>query len=117
MSSAGLNGPFPLSFSTIEDEIVADCPGTYALGFLDQLDRFCVTYVGSAGGDLRVQLRQHIGTASHFKFKHYINQRSAFEKECELFHRFMPRGNFLHPGRPSGSDWKCPHCDVQRLSP
>jgi hypothetical protein len=29
----------------------------------------------------------------------------------------MPRGNFLHPSRPSGSDWKCPHCDAQLLSP
>jgi hypothetical protein len=37
-------------------------------------------------------------------------QRQAFEKECEMFHQFMPTGNFLHPSRPPASDWTCPRC-------
>jgi hypothetical protein len=27
-----------------------------------------------------------------------------------MFHQFMPVGNFLHPGRPAGTDWTCPRC-------
>lgn len=110
MSSTGLNGPFNLDFSTIEDEVVEGAPGAFALGFIDHMNRFCLTYVGSGGSDLKQKLRQYIGTASHFKFKHFISPRAAFEKECEMFHTFMPNGNFLHPGRPAAENWKCPTC-------
>jgi len=49
MSSTGLNGPFNLDFSTIEDEVVEGSPGAFALGFIDHMNRFCLTYVGSGG--------------------------------------------------------------------
>ncbi|RUO98724.1 MAG: hypothetical protein EKK30_10950 [Hyphomicrobium sp.] len=107
---AGLRGPFALARDTIDEELVDQCPGAYALGFIDNMGRFAITYVGSAGEDLKSKLRAHIGTASQFKFRHFTDQQKAFEKECELFHQFMPRGNFLHPSRPQGANWTCPRC-------
>jgi hypothetical protein len=107
---SGLNGPFALGSDTIEEELVDNCPGAYALGFTDRWGRFSITYVGSAGEDLKSKLKGHIGTASQFKFRHFTMQKQAFEKECEMFHQFLPVGNFLHPSRPQGEDWTCPKC-------
>jgi hypothetical protein len=106
----GLHGPFALATDTIDEELVDDCPGAYALGFIDYLGRFSITYVGSAGEDLKSKLKERIGTAPQFKFRHFAQQRQAFEKECEMFHQFMPAGNFLHPSRPQDADWICPKC-------
>jgi hypothetical protein len=110
MVGTGLRGQFDLAADAIEEELVDDCPGAYALGFIDLRGRFSITFVGSAGEDLKAKLREHIGTASKFKFRHYTMHKQAFEKECEMFHRFMPAGNFLHPSRPPGADWTCPKC-------
>jgi hypothetical protein len=106
----GLHGPLALASDEIEEELVDNCPGAYALGFIDRFGRFSITYVGSAGEDLKSRLKAHIGTASQFKFRHFALQRHAFEKECEIYHQFMPAGNFLHPSRPRDADWTCPKC-------
>lgn len=110
VTGTGLRGPFPLASDAIDEELADRCPGAYALGFIDNMGRFSITYVGSAGEDLKGKLRAHIGTASQFKFRHFADERQAFEKECEMFHHFMPSGNFLHPSRPRGTDWMCPRC-------
>jgi hypothetical protein len=110
MLTTGLRGPFILAPDTIDEELVDECPGTYALGFIDQLGRFAITFVGSAGEDLKSRLRTHIGTAAQFKFRHFADQRYAFERECEIFHQFLPSGNVLHPSRPQGEAWICPRC-------
>jgi hypothetical protein len=107
---AGLHGPFALASDAIDEELVDNCPGAYALGYTDRLGRFSITYVGSAGEDLKAKLKGHIGTAALFKFRHFAGQKQAFEKECEMFHQFLPVGNFLHPSRPPGADWTCPRC-------
>ena len=106
----GLQGPYPLSIDAINDEIVEGRPGAFALGYIDNLGRFCVTYVGSSQGDLKSKLKERIGTAQFFKFRHIATDRGAFEKECELFHDFRPAGNFMHPSRPKDSNWTCPRC-------
>lgn len=112
-STTGLLGPHTLVFDVINDEVVNQRPGAYALGYTDNRGRFLVTYVGSAMADLKSKLKQHIGTARQFKFRHYATDQAAFEKECELFHRLLPVGNFLHPERPKMSNWSCPHCQLQ----
>lgn len=110
LTGTGLHGPFSLAADAIDEELVENCPGAYALGFIDYLGRFSITYVGSAGENLKSKLKAHIGTASQFKFRHFAEQRLAFEKECEMFHQFLPSGNFLHPSRPHGTEWSCPRC-------
>jgi hypothetical protein len=110
LTGTGLRGPFSLASDDIDGELVDHCPGTYVLGFTDYLGRFSITFVGSAGEDLKLKLRGHIGTALQFKFRHFADQRQAFERECQIFHQYMPSGNFLHPSRPRGTDWTCPRC-------
>lgn len=109
-TGAGLRGPFPLTPDSIAEELVNGSPGAYALGYTDRFGRFVISYVGSGGEDLKAKLKGHVGTAPQFKFRHYADQKPAFEKECELFHQFRPSGNFLHPSRPHGADWTCPRC-------
>jgi hypothetical protein len=108
--SAGLLGPFELAYDVVADEVVAHRPGAYALGYTDLNGRFCVTFVGSSITDLKEKLKEHIGTARQFKFRHFATEKAAFEKECELFHQFLPVGNFLHPERPPNVNWECVRC-------
>jgi hypothetical protein len=112
LSSTGLNGPYELAFDVIQDEIAESRPGAYALGYTDARGRFCITFVGSAKGDLKASLNERIGTAHQFKFSYFQSEKAAFEKECELFHKFMPPGNFLHPERPASANWRCPKCSM-----
>lgn len=108
--STGLLGPFELVYDVIDDEVVGLRPGAYALGYTDHNGRFRITFVGSSSSDLKSRLKEHIGTAREFKFRHFATDKAAFEKECELFHLFLPTGNFLHPERPQGVNWTCPKC-------
>lgn len=114
-SDSGLTGPFVLSTDVVNEEVVDGRPGAYALGYIDQLGRFCITFVGSSPVSLKSKLKECIGTAQYFKFRHVSTDRGAFEKECEMFHEFRPGGNFLHPSRPAGSNWTCPRCQSARL--
>lgn len=115
-TDTGLQGPYILSTDVVNDEVLEGCAGAYAIGYIDNLGRFCITYVGSSQTNLNGRLKDHIGTAQCFKFRHLPNDRVAFEKECELFHDFRPRGNFLHPTRPEGSNWTCPRCRAVQLT-
>ena len=110
----GLIGPYLLAIDVIDREVGGGNAGAYALGYIDNLGRFCITFVGSARTNLQSKLKEHVGTAQYFKFRHLLTERSAFEKECELFHDFLPIGNFLHPSRPTNHDWKCPKCRTMR---
>jgi hypothetical protein len=110
MRSTGLLGPYRLAVDVIAAEVAATTAGAFALGDTDVHGRFCVAYVGSATNDLRQRLLAHVGTARFFKFREFGSGEAAFEKECELFHAFMPIGNVLHPERLAGSGWRCPRC-------
>jgi hypothetical protein len=110
MRTSGLIGPFRLAVDVIAAEVAQHTPGAFALGDTDGHDRFCVAYVGSCASDLRQRLLDYVGTARFFKFRAYESGETAFAKECELFHAFMPIGNVLHPERRAGSDWRCPRC-------
>lgn len=110
MADTGLLGPYRLTFDGIQTAVAADMPGVFALGHLDGLGRFCVTRIGRSDEDVRAVLRDFIGSENFFKFDILSNSQAAFEKECSLYHDFSPRGNQVHPARPAGTDWTCPHC-------
>jgi hypothetical protein len=111
MMNTGLRGPFPLTLESIGlAAATAAESGVYALGYVDAKARFCVTFVGTALGDMQSALRGHIGTAQCFKLELYASPEKAFIKACELFHDFRPAGNFLHPDRPRDAAWRCPRC-------
>ena len=111
MSLSGLKGSFPLTLESIDKEIRKSTPGTFTLG--DVTDgKFKTLYVGRADGDLKRELQQRIGQASRFKYQEFDNAKSAYEKQCELFHFLKPRGNTQHPQVPGTKDWKCPDCGI-----
>lgn len=110
MKKSGLIGPYPLNFDSINEVITRPAPGAYALGFVDPAGKFCVSHIGRSDTDVREKLRSNIGAGSMFKYKTFDNCRAAFEKECQLFHDFSPRG--LHPARPAGTKWECPFCQA-----
>jgi hypothetical protein len=114
MTSTGLRGPYALVYDVVDAEVADNHPGTYVLGYIDFQGRFCVNFVGSSPTDLRAKLKERIGTAQCFKFRHFVSDRAAFEKECELFHQFLPSGNFLHPDRPPNTTWRCPRCSREK---
>jgi hypothetical protein len=105
-----LHGPFDLSVQSIVDNVPAKARGVYTIGYRDSEKRFLVEALGSSHEDLRTALQRLIGSAQAFKFRRCPDERSTFELECELFHRFRPRNTIIHPERPAGSDWTCPHC-------
>jgi hypothetical protein len=105
----GLKGPFALSDDVIDCEVTLRSPGVYALA-LDNGETFHIRYVGRSDLDLNNQLHVHVGSYERFKYEYCPSAKDAFEKECSLFHDFDPEGNFVHPGRPSGTGWRCPRC-------
>ena len=110
ITTTGLDGPYALAYDVVDNEVADGRPGTYVLGYIDAYGRFCVEFVGSSPTNLKTKLKERIGTAQYFKFRHFGSDKAAFEKECELFHQFLPSGNFMHPDRPPNTTWLCPRC-------
>ena len=105
-----LQGPYELSIEGIDRTLPMGQPGVFALGYIDAAGTFRIQSVGRDDTDLRRRLREMIGSSNKFKFASAIDSEEAFAHECELFHHFKPRANVVHPQRPQGSNWKCPHC-------
>jgi hypothetical protein len=104
-----LLGPFELAFDSIERELPPAVCGVFALGYVDAVNTFRVQLIGR-DDDLRRRLRELIGSSTRFKFAVSMSPQAAFERECELFHKFRPPGNIIHPDRPEGANWLCPVC-------
>lgn len=109
MASTGLHGPFELSVETIDAVLNNISPGAYALG-PKRDGKFYVHRVGRADRDVRARLKDYVGHYAAFKVDYFPDARSAFEKECELFHDFNPRDNTYHPDSPDGLNLTCPRC-------
>ena len=102
---------YPLSYEDIIWVAGSQCCGVYALGNQDNQGRFNVRFVGYSSSDLRNDLIGRIGTAGAFRIWHTKDGRAAFELACDLYHKFKPVGNFLHPERPRDTAWSCPGCE------
>ncbi|MBU1211188.1 MAG: hypothetical protein KJ587_07940 [Alphaproteobacteria bacterium] len=107
---SGLKGPYRLTADGIDAAILEAEKGVFALGHEDYEGRFRIAHVGRSDLDLRKALRELIGTSASFKYLETPNDRETFEAHCELFHKFKPPGNHLHPDRPKGTNWVCPRC-------
>lgn len=111
--STALLGPYELNFESVAEALpIAHC-GVYALGHVDFAGTFRIQKIGRDDSDLRRHLQELIGSSNRFKYARTITPQKAFEIECELFHRFRPPGNIIHPTRPKASDWRCPICSPQ----
>lgn len=107
-----LLGPYELSFDTIDKQLPSQACGVFAVGYVDVSNTFRIERVGRDDVNLAELMRSLIGSSGRFKYAICANSKQAFEAECEIFHRFRPPGNFIHPVRPSGSRWRCPICQA-----
>jgi hypothetical protein len=114
MTRTGLAGPYRLSFDEIDAALTRTSAGVYALGYPDTEGRFCINHIGRADKDLRARLMETIGSDVLFKYGYFSSAKTAFEKECELFHDIRPPGNRIHPDRPRGTQLECPRCRIFR---
>jgi len=112
MTQTKLDGPYQLSYDIVTTFLRSGRRGVYALGERKSADRFLICYVGASYSDLRSDLLDRIGTASMFKLQFAHRADEVFLRHCELFHRFQPNGNFVHPERPAGSGATCPYCSI-----
>jgi hypothetical protein len=108
----GLQGPFSLTPRGIDSAVNVLLPGVFVLGKVKDDDGiFQIRFVGRDDQDLRSSLRQHVADwYPQFFFKVYFSGKEAFEKECELYHKFNPPDNTAHPARNKDTGWTCPCC-------
>lgn len=115
MPSTGLRGPYQLIQGSINENVTRVLPGAYALGPVRN-EIFYVHYTGRSDSDVASRLKKHIGEHPYFKFDYFLSPKTAFEKECRIWHNFGgPEGkldNEKHPQRPTDSNWQCPVCDI-----
>jgi hypothetical protein len=111
MPSSGLLGPYPLDEAHIEQYIAQaedwSSASAFALGPLKD-GRFFIRRVGHGDGDLGAILKTYIGQYEGFKFKFFRSTRSAYDKECRLYHDFNPKDNEDHPVKPKNTKFTCP---------
>ncbi len=114
MASLGMEGPYTLTTAEIDRQVTQTSAGNYALGKTSTTGGFTPYYVGRSDSDVKARLKSWVGktTQPKFKFSYANSPKAAFEKECNNYHDFKPRGNSSHPDRPNGSGWKCPRCRI-----
>ena len=116
MASLEMQGPYPLTGTKIDEEVLRTSPGNYALGDMRD-DTFTVRYVGRSDADVNTHLHEWVGVPDsaykRFKFSYASSVKAAFEKECRNYHDFGGSdrlNNERHPARPDGTIWKCRVC-------
>ena len=108
----GLQGPFTLTDTGIDDAVRLRSPGVFALDDRDDGTGFRIVFLGRSDIDVNNQLHVYVGAYKRFKFVYSPSSRVAFETECLLFHDFDPNDSPYHPQRPTGSGWTCPRCTL-----
>ncbi len=98
MFEAGLEGPFQLSITSIDEHVPANAPGVFALSDVIATDgSSAINCVGRSDDDVAAALKSWIGRYKYFGFVYCLNAARAYAKECELFHQFHPTDNSAHP--------------------
>ncbi|MBI2861944.1 MAG: hypothetical protein HYX89_03895 [Chloroflexi bacterium] len=98
-------GKFTLTADDVRRLVTRTSPGVYILSH-DTVAR----YVGRSDTDVRQRLLDHIGTYRYFWFEYAVSDREAFYGECQLYHRYNPPDNGVHPAVPPGTHYLCPVC-------
>ncbi len=115
MPNTGLiNGPYALTNESIDEHIARTSSGVYVLERSRKVGSFVVDYVGRSDSDVNGRLKKWVGKNRYkrFKFGYFSSPKSAFDKECEIYHNFNNLDNDIHPQRPAGTDWECLYCEV-----
>lgn len=106
-----LRGPFRLADGDVERVVPDGTGGVFAFGLLNAQARVgVIAAIGRSDADLRREIERGIGHYDAFLFATCRSPGTAFDLECELYHRLQYRPDFRHPAAPQGSDWLCPVC-------
>lgn len=108
-----MSGPYSLDTGTISNRISRSTQGAYILS----KDGKIAHYVGRSDTDLAGRLNwwaNNSGSYTHFWFETATSALSAFELECQWWHKYRPDDNQNHPDRPNNSNWQCPVCNIFR---
>ena len=116
MVSLGMEGCYNFTSSEIDRVVTRTSPGNYALGHTKDDGTFIVEYVGRSDSNVNQELKARLDSKyKHFKYSYASSSKTAFEKECRNYHDFggnKDLDNEIHPGRPYGTNWSCPVCDI-----
>ena len=112
-----MKGPYSLTTNRINEVVTRTSQGVYILYVSYNGTEY---YVGRSDTNVAARLKQHVGeksrtaksTYKYFKFDYATSPKSAFERECNLWHHHHPPDNPVHPRRPNGTNWKCPRCSI-----
>jgi hypothetical protein len=114
------DGPFRFSIESVDRHVEPNRIGAYVLhGPGKRKGDLSVARVGRSDTDLNRRLKayftepEYVADAryyalTHFSFGYLETIESAFETECVLFHDWEPPLNDRHPGRPRGTEHRCP---------
>jgi CheY-like chemotaxis protein len=109
---ANLRGPFVLSDTIIDCEVLAARPGAFVLTETGAGIKLRVAYVGRSDSNVNNQLHAHVGSYAYFSYVYASTAQEAFEAQCALYHDFELNDNPTHPLRPKGENWTCPRCKL-----
>lgn len=108
-------GPIPLSRAAIQAAIPIASPAVIMLGSLDSHGAFVPERLVRSEHDLIAEIERFTGQYSHCQISPCKTPAIAYILECELFHRFRPRGIHYHPGQPDGLNVVCPFCGFSSI--
>lgn len=123
MATLNMGRSYELTYDNINDNIEIGRIGNYAFGYLNDVGRFVVRYVGRSDTDLNDRIKHGIRDMEadltlryeRFKFSYADSALEAYEKECRNYHDFGGDEGLLknedHPAKPKGYRGVCPVCN------
>lgn len=110
-----MNKPLSFDKTTIESNVHQNKPGNYHLGKPGNTGDITPKYTGRSDACLRTELLARLNShkhLSHFSFSYASNAVSAYEVECQKYHKFIKQlENEIHPAKPEGTTVSCPEPD------
>ena len=123
MATLNMGRSYELTTENINDNIEEGRIGNYAYGYLNDIGRFVVRYVGRSDTDLNDRIKHGITEMAddpslryeRFKYSYADSAIEAYEKECRNYHDFGGDEGRLknedHPAKPKGYTGVCPVCE------
>lgn len=118
-SETPLSDPYLLTGWNISLAVPAAVPGAFVIYRAPEVGAMTPLFVGRSDSDLAAAIRGQMAAYQgphYFAFCAAISAETAFEWECEIFHRLAPAETPSHPQRPSDLDWRCPVCGIEAFS-
>lgn len=93
----------------IDSIVNSIAPGVYVLSE----DGRTASYIGRSEYDLRERLKsssEDHPKCYYFWFQYARSAMEAYKLECELYHKYLPKYNYIHPAKPVGNNIACHIC-------